>query len=142
VEQDGEGAAVTGTGREALLVTHTGRSASTAHARTVARDLLAAGFSVRALADEAAPLALPEVQAVDGPRAADGVEIVFSLGGDGTFLRAAELARPAKAPLLGINLGRIGFLPETEIHDLDRAVRDVVNRAYSVDERMTVDVAT
>ncbi|MGH3715876.1 MAG: NAD kinase [Micromonosporaceae bacterium] len=126
--------------REALLVTHTGRRDSTAHARTVAEDLAAAGFTVRALADEAGELALPQIVAVDAEKAADGVEIVFALGGDGTLLRAAELARPVGAPLLGINLGRVGFLAEAEIGDLDQAVRNVVARDYTVDERLTIDV--
>lgn len=128
------------TSREALLVTHTGRRRSTEHARTVATDLIEAGFAVRVIAEEAANLDLPGVRPVSGPAAAEGAEIVFALGGDGTLLRAAELARPAKAPLLGINLGKVGFLAEAEISDLDAAVRDVVARAYTVDERLTVDV--
>jgi NAD+ kinase len=126
--------------RAALLVTHTGRKDSTAHARTVARDLTRAGFEVRVIAEEASDLDLPEVTPVSGVDAATGVEIVFALGGDGTLLRAAELARPAGAPLLGINLGKVGFLAEAEISDLDQAVRDVVSRAYSVEERLTIDV--
>ena len=128
------------TGRAALLVTHTGRRRNTEHARTVATDLIEAGFEVRVVAEEAANLDLPGVRPVSGPAAAEGAEIVFALGGDGTLLRAAELARPAKAPLLGINLGKVGFLAEAEISDLDAAVRDVVARAYTVDERLTVDV--
>lgn len=126
--------------RSALLVTHTGRKRSTEHARTVAADLIQAGFEVRVVADEAADLDLPGVTPVRGPAAAEGAEIVFALGGDGTLLRAAELARPALTPLLGINLGHVGFLAEAEIEDLDQAVRDVVARAYTVDERLTVDV--
>jgi len=126
--------------REALLVTHTGRPGNTAHARTVAADLLDAGFTVRVMADEVADVDLAGVEPASGPGAADGVEIVFALGGDGTFLRAADLARPAKAPLLGINLGKVGFLAEAETADLDRAVGDVVAEAYTVDERLTVDV--
>ncbi len=126
--------------REALLVTHTGRRDSTDHARTVARDLVAAGFTVRALAEEAGDLGLPEIVSVDCEKAAEGVEIVFALGGDGTLLRAAELARPVGAPLLGINLGRVGFLAEAEMNDLDQVVRNVVARDYAVDERLTIDV--
>ena len=127
--------------RSALLVTHTGRRQSTAHAQTVSRDLLAAGFEVRVMAEEVDDLELPSgVTAVDDPAAAEGVEIVFALGGDGTFLRAAELARPAKAPLLGINLGKVGFLAEAETGDLDQAVRDIVAGTYSVHERLTLDV--
>jgi NAD+ kinase len=127
--------------RSALLVTHTGRRQSADHARAVAGDLVAAGFEVRVIAEEVADLHLPPgVTPVAHPGAADGVEIVFALGGDGTFLRAAELARPAKSPLLGINLGKVGFLAEAEIHDIDRTVADVVAGAYTVDERLTIDV--
>jgi NAD+ kinase len=130
-------------GRSALMVTHTGRRVSTQHAQTVAADLVAAGFEVRVVAEEVADLELPPgVVAVhdDDPAAAEGVEIVFALGGDGTFLRAAELARPAKAPLLGINLGKVGFLAEAELGDIDTTVRDIVAGAYTVDERLTLDV--
>jgi NAD+ kinase len=126
--------------RAALLVTHTGRRESTEHARTVAKDLIAAGFAVRVVADEAVEVDLPGVQPVAGAAAAEGVEIVFALGGDGTLLRAAELARPAGVPLLGINLGKVGFLAEAEGADLDQAVRHVVAREYTVDERLTLDV--
>jgi NAD+ kinase len=133
---DGSG----GVKREALLVTHTGRPRNAEHARRIALDLVAAGFVVKALAEEAAELGIPEAVPVQGPAAAEGVEIVFSLGGDGTLLRAAQLARPAKAPLLGINLGKVGFLAEVEVGDLDQAVRDVVNGRYDVDERLTLDV--
>jgi NAD+ kinase len=126
--------------RAAMLVTHTGRQDSTQHARTVAADLIAAGFEVRVIAQEAPELDLPGVVPVSGPAVAEDAEIVFALGGDGTLLRAAELARPAKAPVLGINLGHVGFLAEAEIYDLDKAVRDVVDRAYTVEERLTVEV--
>ena len=126
--------------RSALLVTHTGRKDSTEHARTVARDLIEAGFTVRVMADEVGEIHLDGVVAVEGPDAAEGAELVFALGGDGTLLRAAELARPAKAPLLGINLGRVGFLAEAEVADLDAAVRRAVARQYTVDERLTLDV--
>jgi NAD+ kinase len=106
----------------------------------VAADLLDAGFVVRVTAEEADNLDLPGVARVSGPHAAQDVEIVFALGGDGTLLRAAELARPAKVPLLGINLGKVGFLAEAEIEDVDTAVEQVVQGAYTVDERLTIDV--
>jgi NAD+ kinase len=126
--------------RSALLVTHTGRKQSTEHARAVGTDLLRAGFAVRVIAEEAADLRLEGAEPTSGPYAAEGAEIVVALGGDGTLLRAAELARPAGAPLLGINLGKVGFLAEAEIDDVDLAVRDVVNGTYAVDERLTIDV--
>jgi NAD+ kinase len=126
--------------RVALLIAHTGRPHTTEHARTVAAQLNKAGFEVRVMADEAELLDLPGVTAVSGPGVADGVEIVFALGGDGTLLRAAELARPSGAPLLGINLGKVGFLAEAEIGDLDEVVGAVVDGGYTVDARLTVDV--
>jgi len=126
--------------RSALLVTHLGRKRCADLARLVAGDLVEAGFTVRVLADEWAALDVAGVVAVEGPEAADGAEIVFALGGDGTFLRAAELARPYGAPLLGINLGKVGFLAEAEIDDLEQAVAEVVAGTYRVDERLTIDV--
>lgn len=137
---NGHWSGCSGGDREALLITHTGRRAATGHAHTVARDLLAAGFRVRVLADEAADLDVPGLIPVGTEEAAEDVDLVFALGGDGTLLRAAELARPVRAPLLGINLGRVGFLAEAEFDDLDQAVRDVCRGAYTVEERLTVDV--
>jgi NAD+ kinase len=127
--------------RDALLVTHTGRPATKAHAHRLAEQLIAAGFGVRVLAEEAEELELSGVIEVPfGPDAAKNVEIVIALGGDGTVLRGAELARPAGAALLGVNLGRVGFLAEVEVDDLDDTVRNVVDRSYTVDERLTLDI--
>jgi NAD+ kinase len=72
--------------------------------------------------------------------AAAGVELVLVLGGDGSLLRGAALARAADIPLLGVNLGHIGFLAEAESEALDSTVEAVVERAYTVEERMTLDV--
>jgi NAD+ kinase len=124
--------------RTALLLTHQGRGHIAEAARVVAKDLGAAGFTVRVLAAEVDELS--GVLPVDGHDAAAGAEIVFALGGDGTLLRAAELARPFGVPLLGVNLGKVGFLAEAEAGDLDAAVRKVVAREYEVDERLTLDV--
>jgi probable inorganic polyphosphate/ATP-NAD kinase len=62
------------------------------------------------------------------------------MGGDGTFLRAADLAYMADLPMLGINLGHIGFLAEWERDSLDEAVKRVVSGEFSIEERMTVAV--
>lgn len=68
------------------------------------------------------------------------IELVMVLGGDGTILRAAELVREHDLPLLGVNLGHVGFLAESERADLAQTVDWVVRREYSVEERMTLDV--
>ncbi|MCU1658286.1 MAG: kinase [Pseudonocardiales bacterium] len=79
------------------------------------------------------------VTVVDEECAAHGTELVLVLGGDGTFLRASELARPAGVPMLGVNLGHVGFLAEADPHALPDAVRAIVERAYTVEERVTVE---
>ena len=65
---------------------------------------------------------------------------MLALGGDGTLLRAAEHARPLRAPVLGINLGRVGFLTEVDVDQLDEALDAVIDRRYRVSSRMTVEV--
>jgi NAD+ kinase len=72
--------------------------------------------------------------------AADGCDAVVVLGGDGTLLRAAELARSSGAPLVGVNLGHVGFLAESEPEDLDFVIDAVVHRRWQVEERLALDV--
>jgi NAD+ kinase len=128
--------------RCALLVTHTGRRDIVEMARHVVRGLSDAGIEVRLLASEARDIGLEGIRTVQPDEsAARGAEIALVLGGDGTFLRAAELARPAGAPLLGVNLGRVGFLAETEPDALDDTVRHIVRRQYTVEHRLTLDVS-
>ena len=71
---------------------------------------------------------------------ASGCELVCVLGGDGTILRGAELSRGSGVPLLGVNLGHVGFLAEAEREDLDATVERIVSRDYTVEERMTLEV--
>ena len=127
--------------RTVLVVAHTGRPAAVNNARLVVDRLTAAGINVRVLATEAAELRCVGADVVPAaPAAAADTEMVIVFGGDGTLLRAAEIARPAGAPLLGVNLGHVGFLAETEPGDLAGAVGQVVEHSYSVEERMTIDV--
>src|SRR3984957_19521375 len=128
-------------GRVMLLVAHTGRPAALRVARVLVASLAAAGIAVRVLEPEAAELGVPAEVVPVTEAAADGAEMVLVVGGDGTLLRAAELARPAGVPLLGVNLGHVGFLAEAEPEDLSAAVAGVAARQYSVEERMTVEVA-
>jgi NAD+ kinase len=128
--------------RTMLLVAHTGRAAARRTGRAVAERLVAAGVGIRVLEPEAADLGFPPAEVVPAAAAAAaGAEMVVVIGGDGTLLRAAELARGADVPLLGVNLGHVGFLAEAEPEDLSEAVDQVVAGQYSVQERMTVDVA-
>ncbi len=129
--------------RTVFLLAHTGRPAAIRSAELVVGGLLRAGIGVRVLEAEARDLPLPgEVELVGEatPQCLDGCELLIVLGGDGTLLRGAEFARASGVPMLGVNLGRVGFLAEAERDDLDKVVDRVVNRAYEVEERMTVDV--
>ncbi|GGK73976.1 NAD kinase [Ornithinimicrobium pekingense] len=71
---------------------------------------------------------------------ASGCELVVVFGGDGTILRGAEIARPAGTPLLGVNMGRVGFLAEAERDDIETVVERIVEGRYHVEERMTLEV--
>jgi NAD+ kinase len=127
--------------RSVLLIAHTGRAATAEAARRVVRRLQDAGVEVRVLADEAEDIGLTGVRVCRYDRtAAEGTEVVLVLGGDGSILRSAELAREASVPLLGVNLGRVGFLAAAESEDLDQTVELVLDRAFEVEERMTLDV--
>jgi NAD+ kinase len=134
--------------REVLVVLHTGRATNRYTAAAVARRLAADGVRLRMLGDEwkevvgligdLAPELAPRV--VDArPGCAEGAEVTLVLGGDGTLLRAAETARPVGVPLLGVNLGHVGFLAEAEQESLNEALKAIIERAYDVEERMTVD---
>ncbi len=127
--------------RTMLLVAHTGRDAARRIARVLVARLTGAGVAVRVLEPEAAELGCASASVVPvSPAAAAGAEMVLVIGGDGTLLRAAELARGAGVPLLGVNLGHVGFLAEAEPEDLSEAVERVLAGEYLVEERMTVDV--
>jgi NAD+ kinase len=121
-----------------LVTAHTGRENALRSARFVADRLTAAGIAVRTLAGEFASPGTQEVPA--SAAAAEGAELVIVLGGDGSLLRAAELSRPAGVPLIGVNLGHVGFLAEAEPDGLADLVERVVAREYAVEERMTIDV--
>jgi len=136
--QDGEG----GGERTVFLLAHTGRPAAVRSAELVVQGLLRNGIGVRVLEAEASDLPLPEqVRKVPSTsEAVNGCELIVVLGGDGTLLRGAEFARASGVPMLGVNLGRVGFLAEAERDDLDKVVHRVVTRGYEVEERMTLDV--
>jgi NAD+ kinase len=134
--------------REVLVVLHAGRPTNRYTAAAVARRLAADGVRLRMLDEEwkeVAPLVgdLPSQLAprvVDArPGCAEGAEVALVLGGDGTLLRAAETARPVGVPLLGVNLGHVGFLAEAEQESLNEALRAIIEGGYAVEERMTVD---
>ena len=131
--------------RRILIVVHTGRPDSVDAAVRV-HDLLVTAGAIPVMDEgqwdelgaDRARFALAEVLG----RETDihQVELAIVLGGDGTILRAAEVTRGSSAPILGVNMGHVGFLTESERDDLDDAVHRVIARDYRVEERMTLDV--
>lgn len=126
--------------RNVLLVVHTGRQVALDAARDTVARLSACGVGVRVLAGEAGELETDAPVCALDAEALEDIELVVVLGGDGTMLRGAEVARSAGVPLLGVNLGRVGFLAEAEYEDLAFVVDRIVARDYTVEERMTIDV--
>ena len=127
--------------RRVLLAVHTGRRDIVELARTSATRLLRRGIGVRMLDDEAPALDIPGAQVVPADEcAAQEAEIVMVFGGDGTFLRAAELARFTDAALMGVNLGRVGFLAETEPEAVEETLKAIEDCEYSVEERLAIRV--
>jgi NAD+ kinase len=130
--------------RRVAVLTHTGRPAAVSAANRLVEGLSAAGI-VTALpaedlpaidvrhADAVAPLTKPV-------RIEDGIELMVVLGGDGTILRGAEWVLESAVPLLGVNLGHVGFLAEAESSEIDSIVDHVVQRSYTVEERFTIEV--
>lgn len=129
--------------RQVLLMTHPQRPEALEVAVGVAERLAEAGLQVRIPAGEIADSILgqhPVSVVHDGDDPAAGAELVVVLGGDGTILRGAEMARGSGVPVLGVNLGHVGFLAEVEREDVDATVEHIVGRSYSVEERMALDV--
>ncbi len=124
-----------------LVITHTGRPAGVDVAREITKRMAEAGIGVRMLQSEAGDIgAVGAYPVPSGEDPAAGCEVAIAIGGDGTILRAAEITRPSGTPVLGINLGHVGFLAEAERADLEVTVSAVAARSYTVEERLTIDV--
>lgn len=130
--------------RRMLLTVHVARDGAPQIAADFVKALQTAGIAVRVLDSEAE--AIQAAGAVDlevvaaEPGAARDCELAVVFGGDGTILRAAELCRGTRTPVLGINLGHVGFLAEADEEDLADVARAVVVGGLDVEERLTVDV--
>lgn len=131
--------------RRFLLAFHPGRAEAVETAATIARRLLAEGVVPVVPADDRAVLLaqgddLGGVVALGEREDEPAIELLMTLGGDGTILRAAELQRRTGAPLLGINLGHVGFLAEAEVADTEEVVERAIRGDYEVESRLTLCV--
>lgn len=134
--------------RRVLLVTHTGRRSAVEVSNRLTESFLDAGIGVFVPESDHSNLqALPIAAGTDGEHGgavgtipSPGADLIIAVGGDGTILRASEYAHPDSIPLLGLNLGHVGFLAEAESDDVESVVEAVINRSYGVEERLTLKV--
>lgn len=126
------------------VVVHAGRPGSVAVAADAARRLAGDGIEV-VVAQDHDDFDAATLRVIGTPREVAGfaaeLDLVLSFGGDGTFLRAAHLCRDADVPILGVNLGRLGFLAEIEVEDIAAALEVIRARSYTIEERATLEVA-
>ena len=116
--------------RSCLLVIHPTRSEAMAAAKIFISELSKNGFEIFSNIEVANTQLFTE---------STKVEVALVLGGDGTILRAAELVRNQEVPILGMNLGHVGFLAEVEKPSTDEIVKAIVDKTYEVEERMILN---
>ena len=133
--------------RRVLMLTHTGREDARDVALAFCKALTDNGIIVRLLASEAVDLGIDparydpciELSEAETGASAD-CELALVIGGDGTILRAAEVTHAIGTPVLGVNLGHVGFLAEAEHDDVESTIDAIVNRRYTAEDRMTLEV--
>ena len=106
--------------RAILLFVNASREEAKGAAETISKILVAAGIKIYTPADSDIA----------------HVEVVLVLGGDGTILRGAEFALKENIPLLGINLGHVGFMAEVEAFTFEKVAQAVIDKDYVLDPRM------
>ena len=129
--------------RRIFVMGHTRRSEAVSVARRLVDLLVNSGITVVGEAEELRAFGVHERAGVElqtDHADVTGCELVVVLGGDGTILRAAELARGVGVPLLGINLGHVGFLAEAEKEDVDFIADGICQRSWTEEERATIEV--
>lgn len=119
--------------RAAVLIVNPSRSEAVQAATTLAELLLEASFDLFTISDvvingviNCATENLPNL------------EIAVVLGGDGTILRGAELTRERNIPLLGINIGHVGFMAEVIRPEISAVAKSVIEKSYGLDSRMVL----
>ena len=137
--------------RLVLLVSHTAREEAIVATLESASALLASDITpvmtgeqlsaTKEFATGTAVTTMEKVLELGKDVSESDLELVVVLGGDGTILKAAEIVRESQTPLLGINLGHVGFLAESEKNEIGSTIERVAKRDYLVKERLTLDVS-
>lgn len=133
--------------RRVLVLSHTGRPAARDVTAGLCKALTAAGIVVRLLAEEVQDLGIesstyaPAIEVRDTlDELACDCELAVVVGGDGSILRAAEVTWGTGTPVLGVNLGHVGFLAEAEVDDVEDVIDAIVHRTWTPEDRLALDV--
>ena len=118
--------------RNLLVVCNPGRVDAVVAAVELQQNL-ASTFSIYTISDVNIPGMIKSSLAELPP-----IEVAVVLGGDGTMLRAAEVTQEHDIPLLGVNLGHVGFLSEVERSKIADVIHALVNKTYVIDPRITL----
>src|SRR5665647_3451051 len=121
------------------LITNNNKQKAVTIAMHVYEYLLERKINVLLLAEDNMPLKykLPAVSSDDFSASA---EAIISVGGDGTFLRAARYSFKRQIPVMGINVGNLGFLTEVNLKDYTTAIDDLLKGSYKIEERMLLEM--
>ena len=117
--------------RSAALVISPSRTEAVAAAKELAPQLISAGFSLYTISD----VAIDGIKKVS-PAELPEIEIAVVLGGDGTILRAAEITLSRNVPLLGINMGHVGFMAEVQRPTISAIAESIISKSYVSEDRM------
>jgi NAD+ kinase len=123
--------------RKVLFVVHAARPDAIEVAREAARGLIKNGIKVLVAETDVANLGIDGIEHATN---AAGCELVIVFGGDGTILRGVEIAREHNVPVLGVNLGHVGFLAEAEPEEIKTVIEVVVNKAWTVESRTALAI--
>lgn len=126
--------------RVVALLVHHERPEAAEVATALRHALLELGHEVRLPPEDASVIGAPGAAVDEARLAGGGADLAVAIGGDGTMLRTVALVAPAGVPLLGVNVGQLGYLAGVEPADALSAVTDVLAGRHGIEERMLVSV--
>ena len=125
-----------------LVIIHNNSSEAEIVASKVCKQLLERNIEIFAPNDDATVLEKSGVKVTKFDKAKDiSPNLALVFGGDGTILRAVEVSRDKKIPILGINLGHVGFLAEAELEHLEDVVKSIASHSWIEENRLTLEVS-
>jgi NAD+ kinase len=124
-----------------LVLVHNNSTEATRVAADVCKQMLAKNISVCAPMDDLTLIGTAKVNVQEYKPAEDQPNLALVFGGDGTILRAVEVTRGNNIPVLGINLGHVGFLAEAEVEHIEDVVNSIINHTWIEEERLALDIS-